>query len=122
MIVVGTGKRAFVTGGALAMAKGNKAHTAVANRIAKRFATTVSDRSPDIQTAGVTIEVETSATIRDAVRRLKNADRPAFVAVTNKEAIADALRYAHGTSVGVMDPQGQIVRQAEPPLELPAGD
>jgi hypothetical protein len=117
MIIGGTGKTATVPGGASRMAKGNKAHTAAANRIAKRFGTTASDDgSPDVQTHEVTIEVETSATIRAAIRRLKDADRPAFVAVTNKEALVDALRYAHGTSVGVMDPHGEIVRQSEPAL------
>ena len=123
MIVAGTGKESkFSIDGAsrMAKAKGNKAHTATANRIAKRFGTTVSDDGqPDVQTPEVTIEIETSATIRDAVRRLSNTDRPAFVAVTNKEALVDALRYAHGTTVGVMDSRGEIVKQSQPPLELP---
>jgi hypothetical protein len=100
------------------MGTGNKAHTATANRIARRYGATVNgDGNPDILAPSVAIEVETSATLRGAIRRLKNAAGPAFVAVTNKEAISDALRFAHGTTVGVMDPHGEIIRQSQPPLE-----
>jgi hypothetical protein len=81
-----------------------------------------SDGQPDVQTTELTIEVETSATILAAIRRLKSVEGPAFVAVTNKEAIAEALRHAYGTSVGVMDPYGTIVKQSEPPLEVPASE
>jgi hypothetical protein len=103
----------------MAKKKANKAHAVAANRIAKRYGTTVSENGqPDVQTPAVTIEIETSPTIREAVRRLTNADRPAFVAVTNKEALADALRYAHNTTVGVMDSHGAIVKQSHPPLEV----
>ena len=98
------------------MGKGNKAHTATANRIARRYGCSVNvDGSPDIQAAELVVEVETSATVRKAIQRLQNFDRPAFVAVTNKEAILEALRYAQGTTVGVMDPHGEIVKQSQPP-------
>jgi hypothetical protein len=123
MVIIfrGTGKQALgKRGRASRMAKGNKAHTATANRIAKKFGTTVNgDGKPDVDTSIVVVEVETSATIRDGIRRLATAAKPAFVAVTNKEAIIDALRHTHGTNVGVMDPQGEIVKQSQPPLDLP---
>jgi hypothetical protein len=76
-----------------------------------------SDGNPDIVTPGVVIEVETSATLRNAIRRLKNSTGPAFVAVTNQEALSDALQFSQGTTVGVMDPHGEIIRQSQPPLE-----
>jgi len=120
MIVAGTGKSALRDSrGAKRMGRGNKAHTATANRIARRYGGTASvDGSPDIQTADLVVEVETSATVRKTVQRLQNSDRPTFVAVTNKEAILEALRYAQGTTVGVMDPHGDIIKQSQPPLEI----
>lgn len=120
MIVAGTGKGLLRDRrGAARMGKGNKAHTATANRIARRYGGTVSvDGSPDIQTAELIVDVETSATVRKGVQRLNAADRPAFVAVTNKEAILEALRYTQGTTVGVMDPHGEIVKQSQPPLAV----
>jgi hypothetical protein len=98
--------------------KGNKAHSAAVNRIARRYGGRVSlDGDPDVVAPAVAIEVETSATIRQGIRRLSDIAGPTFVAVTNKEAIVEALRQSHGTNVGVMDAQGEIVKQSQPPLE-----
>jgi hypothetical protein len=35
-----------------------------------------------------------------------------FIAVTNRESLAEALRQTAGTGIGVMNPQGDIVREA----------
>lgn len=98
------------------MGKANKAHTATANRIAKRYGGIYNHGDgPDISTDELTIEVETTATIRQAVRRLTGGKGAVFVAVTNKDGVVEALRIAQDTRVGVMDPQGQIVKQSDPP-------
>jgi hypothetical protein len=34
-----------------------------------------------------------------------------YVAVTNRESLDDALKQTEGTGIGVMDPQGEIVRE-----------
>ncbi len=97
----------------------NKAHTATVNRLARRFNTTPgTDGQPDIQTSDVTIEVETTATLSAGVKSLLDVEGPAFVAVTNKEGLTEALKKTKRNRVGVMDPQGEIVKQSDPPLEI----
>jgi hypothetical protein len=92
----------------------NKAHTATINRIARRYGAAVpADNRCDLQTAHGFIGVETAATVGRRIRLLKKLDGPAYIAVTNKEALCDALRAAQGSRIGVMDPQGNIVKMAE---------
>jgi hypothetical protein len=95
------------------MPRPNKAHTATAHRIARRYGAEYNDgEGIDIPCESFAIEVETTATIREAVARLAGREGLFYVAVTNKEAIQEALRLTEGTRVGVMDPQGNIVKQA----------
>ena len=98
---------------------GNKAHTATVHRVAKRYAldTHAEDGRPDLSNENLTVAVETSATLAEGIKALANVEGPVFVAVTNREALADAIRRASRTRVGVMDPQGDIVKQSDPPLE-----
>jgi len=96
------------------MPHANKAHTATVNRIIRRYGgTTGYGQNIDIQSAEGLIEVETEATIGRGLRRLKKLGGTAYVAVTNKEAIAEALRATRGSAIGVMDPQGNILKPAE---------
>ena len=93
------------------MAYSNKAHTATGRRIAKRYKATYNDgEGIDIATDGMVIEVETTATIEAGVERLKEHLGRTYVAVTNKEGIAEAIRLTQGTKVGVMDPRGNIIK------------
>lgn len=95
------------------MAGENKAHTATANRIAKRYGGVYNDGDGiDIQTDELTVEVETTATVRDGIKRLMKIPGPVYVAVTNKEGLLEALRYAHDSRVGVMDPKGNVVKES----------
>lgn len=95
------------------MALPNKAHTATAHRIAKRYAATYNaSDGTDITGDNLLIEVETTATIAEGVERLKSRSGRVYVAVTNKEGVAEALRLTLGTNVGVMDPRGNIVRES----------
>jgi hypothetical protein len=92
----------------------NKAHTATARRIAARYGTVYNDgEGVDIESDGMAIEVETTATIEEGVQRLRNHVGRAFVAVTNKEGLAEALRLTQGTNIGVMDPRGNIIKESE---------
>ena len=91
----------------------NKAHTATANRIAQVFGATYNPGDGfDIQFDGVVIEVETTATVEDGIARLANAPGRVYVALTNKDGVREALKLAQGTRVGVMDPQGGIVKES----------
>lgn len=98
----------------------NKAHTATAKRIAKRYGL-VFTRAADDAEADVTgvdphgrpmvVEIETSATLGDAVARLTKHTGLVYVAVTNKEALIDAVRLTKDTPIGVMDPRGDVVKE-----------
>ena len=35
-----------------------------------------------------------------------------YVALTNKDGVREALRLASGTRVGVMDPQGTVIKES----------
>ena len=96
----------------------NKAHTATVRRVAERYRASINtEESPDISSGDLTVEVETSATISRGIKALAEVAGPVFVAVTNREALDEALRKAARTRVGVMDPQGVIVKQSDPPLD-----
>jgi hypothetical protein len=97
------------------MRKYNKAHTATINRIARRFGVDaqVGNGSELLTPLGL-IGVETGATVARRIRSLKKHVGAAYIAVTNREALADALRAAEGSCIGVMDPQGNIVKRAGP--------
>jgi hypothetical protein len=91
----------------------NKAHTATANRIAQRLGTRYNPGPGfDIQTDELTIEVETTATVHEGIERLREKPGKVYVALTNKDGVREALRIASGTRVGVMDPQGTIIRES----------
>ena len=91
----------------------NKAHTATANRIAQVLGATYnSGEGHDIQANGVVVEVETTATVENGIARLAATQGRSYVALTNKDGVREALRLAAGTKVGVMDPQGNIVKES----------
>lgn len=91
----------------------NKAHTATLRRIAKRYGgETGNDDRADIVAGDMVIEVETAATLSAGVARLSSQSCRRYVAVTNRESLDEALRQTEGTGIGVMDPQGNIVREA----------
>ena len=93
----------------------NKAHTATAHRVAKLLKTEFNEGEGfDIQTASVTVEVETTATMLDAAARLVNLPGDVYIAMTNKDGVKEALRATEGTRIGIMDPAGNIVRDSLP--------
>ena len=83
------------------------------NRIAQRYGVRPTPDGPfDIQAEKFHIDVETSASLDRAVNKLRNQSGPVYIAVTNKECIQLALSKTEDTTIGVMDPQGGIVRNA----------
>lgn len=97
----------------------NKAHAAVLRRLAERYGGRLRPilRQPfDFQVEDLIIEVETTATLQQAVQRLQGVAGRRFIAVTNREALSDALALTRGTPIGVMDPWGEIVAAPLRPL------
>ncbi|MCP4189876.1 MAG: hypothetical protein GY768_04530 [Planctomycetaceae bacterium] len=91
----------------------NKAHTATANRIAQVFGASYNPgKGHDIQIDDVVIEVETTATVESGIDQLAGTPGRTYVALTNKDGVREALRLVEGTKVGVMDPQGNIVKES----------
>ncbi len=96
------------------MVRGNKAHTTTVNRIVRKYSGKLGrDEQVDVRTSKGMVAVETEATISRGIRRLRRFHCPVYVAVTNKEALPEALRATNGSRIGVMDPQGNIVKQSE---------
>ena len=94
----------------------NKAHAAVVRRLIARYGVgTENSNGFDVHIGDLIIEVETTATLHEAVEKLRQASGRRFIAVTNREAIEDAVAMTGKTEIGVMDPWGEIVRQAGPP-------
>ena len=91
----------------------NKAHTATGNRIARRFQTEFTpDRKFDIEVGDLKVDVETSASVGQALERLQPEPGRVYVAMTNKDGLADAVQLATGR-VGIMDSHGNVVRECE---------
>lgn len=97
------------------MAKANKAHAAVVRRLNERYGNG-SDNSNgfDVHIGDLIIEVETSATLRDGFSKLQSSNGRRYIAVTNQEAIDDAVSLVKESEIGVMNPWGDIIRDAAP--------
>ncbi len=65
---------------------------------------------PDVKTPRQTIEVETPNTIGDAGRQLQGHRGPVYIAVTDDKDIPKAVERYDGTTIGVMDSSGKVVK------------
>ena len=89
----------------------SRSHKTTANRIAKKMNAGYNDgKGVDIKSRNATIEVETPESVADALGQLQGHRGPAYIAGTNKEAVNKAMETTKGTTVGVMDNQGNIVK------------
>ena len=92
----------------------NKAHTAVVNRILARYqGSSAQDGLFDVLAGDLLIAVETSATLAAAFPQIQARPGTRYIAVTNQESLDEALRLTTATPVGVMNSQGDIVKEAE---------
>ena len=89
-----------------------RSHKAVVNRLHRLYGGTVSSgKGADIQDSAIgTIEVESGETIGEGVRQLQGYRGPVYVAVTTKGAIPRALTSLKNTTVGLLDPEGNIIK------------
>ncbi|MDD2236186.1 MAG: hypothetical protein PHG65_03140 [Kiritimatiellae bacterium] len=91
----------------------SRAHNVLANRLAKKHGTEYNKGAgADIKASKMVIEVETEQTIGDASRQLQGYQRPVYVATTTQSAAQAALEHYDGTSIGVMDPFGRILKRS----------
>ena len=88
-------------------------HDNTANRIARKKGVEYNrGQGPDVITRRQVIEVETADTIGDAFRQLRGFRKPVYIAGADAAATRAALDAASGTTVGVMDPRGNIVKRS----------
>jgi len=91
----------------------NRSDRTTANRIAKKLnAVYNSGEGPDIISSKATVEVETSETVADAPGQLRGYRGPVYIAGTNHEAVNKAMDITHGTTIGVMDSRGTIIKRS----------
>ncbi len=93
----------------------NKAHAAVVRRLNERYGNGADNSNGfDVHVGDLVIEVETSATLCEGLQRLQKMQGRRYIAVTNQEAIDDAVTLAKETEIGVMNPWGDIILDAMP--------
>ena len=91
----------------------NRKHKKTALRVAKKFGAKYNrGEGADIQADSVVIEVETELTVDGGLQQLQGYRRPVYIAGTNQAAVAKALEKTKGTTVGVMDNKGEIVKES----------
>ncbi len=91
----------------------SKAHKTTANRIAQKFNTDYNQGpGADIQARNAAIEVEIPDTVSDGLRQLRGYQKPVYIAGTNHLAVKKAREAPEGTTVGVMDNQGNIIKRS----------
>ena len=88
-------------------------HDQTAERLAKKERADYNrGQGADIQTARRAIEVETADTASDGLRQLQGHRKPVYIAGADAAAIQAALEATKGTTVGVMDEKGNIVKRS----------
>ncbi|MFT7613904.1 MAG: hypothetical protein ACI9J3_002884 [Parvicellaceae bacterium] len=91
----------------------SKPHKDTSNRIAKKNnADYNSKKGVDIVTNSRAIEVETENTVKSGIKQLQGHKKPSYIAGTNQKAVDKALELTKGTTIGVMDKDGNIVKSS----------
>ena len=67
---------------------------------------------PDINTSSQATEVETARTVEDAKRQLRGFKKPVYIAGADAEATKKALESTKGTTIGVRDQSGKILKRS----------
>ena len=88
-------------------------HDQTASRLARKEGVQYNrGQGPDVVSPRRAIEVETTATAGDGLRQLRGFRKPVYIAGVDPEATKAALEATRETTVGVMDPQGNIVKRS----------
>ncbi|MBC8549420.1 MAG: hypothetical protein H8D23_07200 [Candidatus Brocadiales bacterium] len=91
----------------------SRSHKVTSNRIANKYKTDYNTgKGVDIQKDNIAVEVEPPGTIKDGIRQLRGYKKPVYIAGTNQDAVEKALDATKGTTIGVMDNQGNIIKRS----------
>lgn len=91
----------------------SRSHKITSNRIAQKYGVEYNNgKGVDIKSNRATVEVETPNTVNDGLGQLRGHRGPVYIAGTNQEAVDNALEATKGTTIGVMDNQGKIVKRS----------
>ena len=89
----------------------NRSNNTTANRRADKLGAEYnSTDGVDIVTPNTAVEVETAGTVRDGIKQLQGHQKRVYIAGTNQEAVQAALDATQGTTIGVMNNQGKVVK------------
>ncbi|MHC4442689.1 MAG: hypothetical protein ACYTF1_03120 [Planctomycetota bacterium] len=88
-------------------------HDTVAKQIAKKKGTTYNQgKGPDVKTNSQVIEVETVNSVNEAPSQLRGYRKTSYIAGTDTEATKKALEVAEGTTLGVMNSKGKVIKRS----------
>ena len=88
-------------------------HDDTANRIARQKGTEYNrGQGPDVITPRQAVEIETENTVQDGLRQLRGFRKPVYIAGADAAATKKALEVTEGTTVGVMNSGGEIVKRS----------
>lgn len=88
-------------------------HDSTANQIAQKKRTRYNQGpGPDIKAQDQVIEIETAETIHDGLRQLRGFRKAVYIAGSDQKATQKALETTEGTTVGVMDPTGKVIKRS----------
>ena len=90
----------------------DRSHKTTVNRLSKKFGTEPQEKGADIQTNNLAIEVEPEKTINQAIMQLQGYKKSVYIAGVNQKAVEKALEATEGTTIGVMDNQGKIMKRS----------
>lgn len=89
----------------------SKKHEDAAKQIAKKLGTEYNPgKGADVVSSKAVVEVETADSAKDGIRQLQGYQRPVYIAGTDQKAIDAALKATKGTTIGVMDKEGNIIK------------
>jgi hypothetical protein len=91
----------------------SKSHKTTANRIARKLRTEYnSGEGADVVSNNMVVEIETETTVNGGLNQLRGYQKPVYIAGTNKKAVEKALQTTKGTTVGVMNNQGKVIKRS----------
>ena len=91
----------------------SKSHKDTSSRIAKKFNAEYNpDKGVDIVTQKLAIEVETETTVQSGMQQLQGHRKKVYIAGTNQATVKKTIEATEGTTIGVMDNQGNIIKKS----------
>lgn len=91
----------------------SRSHKIAANKIANKYNTEYnSGKGADVVGDNVAVEVETEHTVNRGLTQLQGYNKRTYIAGSNQKAVEKAKKITRGTTIGVMDRNGNIVKSS----------